>query len=45
MKSTFFSLCTIALALTLIQLPLSAQDSPSMDWISIEGNRFVNASG
>ena len=38
-------LLLFSLALNLLLLPCGAQDTNSMDWISIDGNRFVNESG
>ena len=45
MKNTPLYQILISVALALFLLPCGAQNTNSMDWISIKGNRFVNESG
>jgi len=45
MKKVTLPLFIIGLALTVLFLPACAQTGNTMEWISIEGNRFVNESG
>jgi len=45
MKTTHIFRLFISLALLLILLICKAQNNNTMEWISVEGNRFVNESG
>ncbi len=45
MTRSFLKHITISLILTLFLLPSCNREKQSMDWVSIEGNRFVNESG
>ena len=45
MKKSSITFALISLSLILFLLPAYAQNEKPMEWISVEGNRFVNESG